>query len=72
MKDFESIFLVDSTGFSTGIYDRWHDTKWGHQRVSRKVFKKAHITCGANTNIITAIEVTDGHSADSKQFETLI
>ena len=65
LKDFESIFLVDSTGFGTGLYDSWCDAKWGGRKVSQKVFKKAHITCGANTNIITAIEVTGGYSNDS-------
>ena len=35
-------------------------------------FKKAHILCGAKTNIITYIDVTDGYASDCKVFPSLV
>ena len=40
--------------------------------IDNKDFKKAHITCGVRSNIITSIEVTDGFVHDSNMFRSLV
>ncbi len=82
LKTVEWDFAVDSSGFSTGVYQRWSDAKWGDARivygekqpneVKRKDWVKAHIMCGVKTNIVTAVEVTHAHAGDSPQFAPLV
>jgi hypothetical protein len=82
LKAVEWDFAVDSSGFSTGFYQRWSEAKWGNVRtlfgeklpneVNRKDWVKVHIMCGVKTNIITAVEVTDAHAGDSPQFRPLV
>ena len=53
------------------LFGRWNDVRAkGYEK--QRIFKKAHITSGVKTNIITAIEATPGQFADSKQFPGLI
>ncbi len=79
LKYIESNFAVDSSGFSTGIYQRWMDAKWGKVRaaygtqgIDRRDWVKVHVMCGCKTNIITSVEVTHAHGGDSPQFEPLV
>jgi transposase len=71
MKDVELDFTVDSSGFSTSLYGRWLDVRIQSRR-KKRIFKKAHVTSGVKTNIITAIEATPGYYADSPQFPKLV
>ncbi len=71
LKDFELDFAVDSSGFSTSLFGRWLDVRM-QSPGKRRIYKKAHVTSGVKTNIITAIEVTPGYYADSPQFKNLI
>ena len=56
----------------------WHETKWGATRAQygatdkRKDWLKVHLMCGCNTNIVTAVEVTDGNGGDYPQFAPLV
>ncbi|MDX6405372.1 MAG: hypothetical protein QOH70_2827 [Blastocatellia bacterium] len=82
LQAIERDFAVDSSGFSTGVYKKWADAKWGNVRikygekqpsdVNRKDWVKAHVMCGVKTNVITAIEVTHAHASDHGQFQTLV
>ena len=60
----ESQFAADSSGFSTCRFDRWYDAKWGKEK-SQRHWLKAHIVVGTQTNIITAVEVTQSNVNDS-------
>ena len=71
LKDVEVDFSVDSSGFSTSLYGRWLDVR-ATSKSKKRLYKKAHVTSGVKTNIITAIEVTPGYYADSPQFKELI
>ncbi len=71
LKQVEERFAVDSTGFGTQRFDRWVDIKWRLKSPLGK-YKKAHVTCGVKTNIITSLQVTDGNVNDSKMFESLV
>lgn len=78
----ERNFAVDSSGFSTGVYQKWADIKWDGARIKygekipntpkKRDWVKAHICCGVKTNVITAIEVTHAHASDHKYFEQLV
>jgi Transposase DDE domain/SWIM zinc finger len=81
LQAIETDFAVDSSGFSTGVYQKWFDAKWskdvgyGKQRngvVRQQDWLKAHICCGVQTNIITSIEITGAHAGDNPQFAPLV
>ena len=80
LKAVEYDFALDSSGFSTGIYQKWVDAKWNKTRVAygaeRTIKKtdwlKVHLMCGVKTNIVTAVEITDAHGGDSTQFAPLV
>jgi transposase len=80
LKSVEVDFAVDSSGFSTGVYRKWVDTKWGKPefpgkqkpRIKVQDWVKVHLMCGVKTNIITAIELTHATSGDSLQFAPLV
>lgn len=80
LKSVEHDFAVDSSGFSTGIYKKWVDTKWGkpefigQRKPSVKLhdWVKVHLMCGVKTNIVTSIEITHARAGDSPQFAPLV
>ena len=71
LKAVETDFAADATGFSTRVYDRWFDHKWGKEKKHAR-FLKAHIMCGVNTKIVTAVEVTEANVHDSQPFPGLV
>jgi len=71
LKEVESKFAVDSSGFSTSRFGRWFDYKWGKEKKYR-IWLKAHVCVGTKTNIVTAVEVTDGTAHDSPQLPRLV
>jgi transposase len=82
LKTVEFDFAVDSSGFSTGVYQKWSEAKWGNARtvygekqpneVNRMDWLKVHLMCGVKTNIVTSIEVTNAHAGDYPQFAPLV
>ena len=71
LKGLESDFAADSSGFSTSVYDRWFDHKWGREKKEAR-WIKAHIMCGVKTNIVTAVEVTETAAHDAQFFPPLV
>jgi len=71
LREVETAFAVDSSGFSTSRFARWFDTKWGKER-KYKVWLKAHVMSGVKTNIITGVEITEGSTHDSPQLPQLV
>lgn len=71
LKEVETAFAIDSSGFSTSQFGRWFDHKWGKDR-KYKIWLKAHINCGTKTNIITAVNITEGTSSDSNELKSLM
>jgi transposase len=70
----ESQFAADSTGFSTSVYRRWYDAKYGHE-MKEHAWIKCHVMIGTVTNVITAVTITgtEGRdSADVRQFPDLV
>ena len=71
LAEVETKFAVDSTGFATSCYRRWFDHKYGKE-VSKNIWVKAHCSVGVCTNVVSAVEVTDGFSNDSPEFVPLV
>lgn len=67
----EQQFAADATGFGTSVYRRWYDHKYGRE-VKEATWIKAHVMTGVNTNVVTAIKVTDGTSNDSPELPDLL
>lgn len=71
LKDIETDFAIDSSGFSTNRFARWFDYKWGKDKKQR-IWLKAHINTGVKTNIITSFKITEGTENDSPQLSELV
>lgn len=71
LKAIETNFAVDSSGFTTSVYARWFDHKYGKVR-SEQQWVKAHLMCGVLTNVVTSAEVTPTETADAPQFKGLV
>jgi transposase len=71
LKSVESDFAVDSSGFSTGQFMRWLDVKYGKEE-DRRMWLKVHLICGVKTNIVTAVQVSDGYAHDYPFFKGLV
>ena len=78
LKGIECDFAVDSSGFSTGVYQKWVDAKWGNPRsdikakINRQDWVKVHLMCGVKTNIVTSVEISNAHAGDSPRFRPLV
>ncbi|MFC2143065.1 IS5 family transposase [Candidatus Aenigmatarchaeota archaeon] len=71
LKNVETDFAVDSSGFSTSNFGRWFDYRFGKDQAKR-VWIKAHLCVGVKTNIVAAVKLTTGHESDIKQFSGLV
>jgi transposase len=71
LKAVETDFAVDSSGFSSCVFERWFDVKWGKMR-SEHQWVKAHLMTGVTTNIVTSVEVTATDSADCPRLAPLL
>lgn len=73
LQAIESDFAVDSSGFSTSRFVQWMHAKYTNPHlIQRRQFIKCHIMCGVKTNIVTAVEMTEGFEGDSPQFKPLV
>lgn len=70
LRDVETDFAIDSTGFGTSQFQRWFSFKHGREVNSRK-WVKAHFVSGVKTNIITSVKVTSEFSNDCPQLKEL-
>ncbi len=69
LKSVEEDFAVGSSGFSTRVYNRWYDAKYGKER-SKQSWVKAHLMCGVKTHIVTNAEISE--LADNTEFPILV
>ncbi|KKH45967.1 transposase [Methanosarcina sp. 1.H.A.2.2] len=70
LVEIERVFAMDSSGFSTGVYESWYSEKYGAHKSKRK-WLKAHINIGVKSNIITAVKITSSDVSDTVLFEEL-
>jgi transposase len=50
---------------------RWLDVKYGKEE-DRRMWLKVHLICGVKTNIVTAVQVSDGYAHDYPFFKGLV
>ena len=66
LKDIETHFAIDSTGFASTAYNRWFEHKWGRVAGKKEVkWAKLHIMCGVRSNVVTVADATASMSADA-------
>lgn len=71
LKEVETDFSVDASGFSTSRFARWFDKKWGKEKKYR-IWLKANVISGVKTNIITGVKITEGEVHDSPSLPYLV
>jgi transposase len=71
MKELETQYAIDSSGFSSNQFGRWFNYKYNEETVCRN-WVKAHVMIGTKTNMITSVELTKAHGADSPQLIPLV
>lgn len=71
LQEVERDFAIDSSGFSLGQYGRWFDVRLG-ERSDKKKYAKLHICVGTKTNIISAVDVTEGTAGDAPYLPGLV
>jgi transposase len=67
----ETDFAVDSTGFTSSVYHRWYDRKYGNVKQEVK-WVKAHFTTGVRTNVVPSVDVLEEDTADCPQMPGLV
>jgi len=71
MSALESEFAIDGTAFSTQVYRRWYDAKYGKE-MKESTWVKLHAVCGVRTNVIAAADVSEGTCHDSPFLPRLV
>ena len=72
LSGIETIFAVDSTGFSIRRLGSWMGTRFEKAKmIEGRAWIKVHLMCGVLTNVVTAVEISDGHAGDSPFFKIL-
>lgn len=71
LKSVERDFAIDSSGFSSSVFDRWYEEKYGRIKGGR-VWLKTHLMCGVTTNIVTSVEITGPEIGDAGQLPQLL
>jgi transposase len=71
LKDIESQFAVDSTGFAYSRFVKWFDIKY-NRFTEKQQWIKAHICTGTKTNVVTAVEIHGQDASDSVHLPALV
>jgi transposase len=64
-------FTIDSTGFGTNVFQRWHSFKYGKEMSSRR-WVKCHFISGVKTNIISSVKITSEFDNDCPHLPDLV
>jgi transposase len=71
LREIETDFAADSTGFGTSTFFRYYSMKYKHEQVGR-AWIKTHMMTGVKTNVVTAVVISDRDAHDSPQFPALV
>ena len=71
LRTVEKDFSLDSTGFGTGVFQRWYSFKHGKE-ISSQRWVKCHFMNGTKTNIITSVKVTSEFDNDYPELKALV
>ncbi|MBI5046339.1 transposase [Candidatus Micrarchaeota archaeon] len=71
LKEFETVFAVDASGFGTSLYAHYFNHEYRKHK-TRKGFLKLNVMIGVKTHIVTAAIVSKGKSHEIKDFPNLV
>ena len=71
LRDVESGFALDSSGFSTCRFVRWFNHKYGRETENRE-WVKAHVLCGVKTHIVAGVGISEWYTHDSRYLVPLV
>ena len=71
LKAVESSFSIDSSGFTPAKFSRWYDHKYKKVR-GRKIWYKAHLVVGNNTQIVCGAEITTEYVGDMNMLPEMV
>lgn len=71
LREVESDFAIDSTGFASSRFVKWYDHKYNIVRQDHD-WVKAHFVCGVKTNVVTAVEIHERNASDTPQLPSLL
>ncbi len=71
MKEMETQYSIDSTGFASWQFGRWFDYKFNQVKTCRN-WVKGHIMCGTKSHMVVSVELPKAHGADSPQLALLV
>lgn len=73
LRDIESTFAADSSGFCSGVAAEWMKAKYAKRPDAKMIsWLKVHLMCGVKTNIITGVVVTGRWESDYTHFAPLV
>ena len=73
LASIEHDFAIDSSGFSTCRFFQWVNAKYNDPTlIDKRAWMKIHLSCGVQTNVVTAVEITSRHAGDSPYFKQLV
>jgi transposase len=73
LQAIERDFAVDSTGLSGCRFVQWMSAKYGDgQLMESRDWIKMHLICGTQTNVVTAVEISEKYRSDSPYFKPLV
>lgn len=70
LRSVEKDFTIDSTGFGTGVFQRWFSFKYGKE-ISSKRWVKCHFLAGVKTHTITSVKITSEFDSDCPELAEL-
>jgi transposase len=71
LKEIETDFAPDSTGFTSSRFHRWFDHKYGKFQQEHD-WVKVHLITGVRTNVVAAAEVHDRNTHDAQIMPSLL
>jgi hypothetical protein len=71
LREVETEWAVDSTGFCGSRYIQWVDEKWGTPKKEIS-WTKCHVVSGTRTNVIAAATILDERAGDAPQLPGLV
>jgi transposase len=71
LREVETQFAADSTGFGSSQTFNYYSEKYEGQR-SKTDWVKVHVMVGTKTNVVTAVQVTERHANDAPHLPALV
>lgn len=71
LREVETDFAIDSTGFGTSQFFRYYSYKYKREETGRG-WVKTHAMVGTKTNVVTAISISERYGHDAPELPSLV